>query len=296
MAAGPHVSALKLEMNDDRIGSDSRREGRFPQMTATESFKAGRLAEAIAAQIQEVKANPADNARRLFLFELFSFAGDLDRARRQIEAIKFDEPELNAALDNYRALLDAETARRALFADGIKPEFLVDPPFHVRMRLDAVRNAMRAHRSVDASKLILGAASASPTVQVLLNGTTYDSFRDADDLFGNALEVFAKGRYFWIALEQIDTIAMNPPRFPRDLIWAPARLTVRDGPTGEVFLPTLYPSSYNHPDEQVKLGRLTDWNPLEGDTVLGIGAKTFLAGDDGINLLDWRELQIISAA
>src|SRR4051794_9666587 len=161
-------------------------------MTATESFKAGRLAEAIAAQVQEVKAHPGDNARRLFLFELFSFAGDLDRARRQIEAIRYDEPELAAALTNYKLMLDSEAPRRRLFWGGVKPEFLVAPPFHVRMRLDATINALRDHRTVDASNLIFGASTASGAVSVLLNGTPYDSLRDADDLFSTVLEVFAK--------------------------------------------------------------------------------------------------------
>jgi len=57
-------------------------------MDAGELFKAGRLAEAVAQQLQEVKAHPADQARRVFLFELLCFDGDLDRARRQADAIR----------------------------------------------------------------------------------------------------------------------------------------------------------------------------------------------------------------
>src|SRR5262245_43141677 len=62
-------------------------------MSASEAFKAGRLQEAIDAQIQEVRAHPADHGKRLFLFELAAFAGDLDRARRQIDAVKYDDPD-----------------------------------------------------------------------------------------------------------------------------------------------------------------------------------------------------------
>src|SRR5688500_3645470 len=100
--------------------------------TATELFKAGKLQEAISAQIQEVKANPADHARRVFLFELLSFSGELDRAERQIEAVKYDDPELDLAVRGYRKMLDAEKARRLLFRQGLKPEFLAgDPPAYV---------------------------------------------------------------------------------------------------------------------------------------------------------------------
>ena len=81
-------------------------------MNATELFKAGSLKEAIEAQTQEVKANPTDPGRRLFLFELLAFAGDLDRARRQIEAVRYDEPERDTAVQRYRRLLDSEAARR----------------------------------------------------------------------------------------------------------------------------------------------------------------------------------------
>jgi type VI secretion system protein ImpE len=66
-------------------------------MNAGELYKAGRLAEAIEAQIQEVKANPIDNGKRLFLFELLAFAGDLDRARRQIDAVSYDDADLDMA-------------------------------------------------------------------------------------------------------------------------------------------------------------------------------------------------------
>ena len=51
-------------------------------MNANELFQAGKLQEAIDTQIAQVKANPADQGKRLFLFELLAFAGELDRARR----------------------------------------------------------------------------------------------------------------------------------------------------------------------------------------------------------------------
>src|SRR5205823_8013981 len=111
---------------------------RNSNMSAAELYKAGRLQEAVAAQIQEVKANPADHAKRLFLFELLAFAGELDRARRQIEAIKYDDNDLERAVMAYRKLIDAEEARRRLFSDGLVPGFFGEPSEHLRLRLEAV--------------------------------------------------------------------------------------------------------------------------------------------------------------
>ena len=261
-------------------------------MNATELYRAGRLAEAVDAQIQAVKAAPADHAKRLFLFELLAFAGDLDRARRQIDAVNYGQMELDTAVLNYRKLLDAEQARRRVFREGIMPQFLVPPPEHVGPRLEAV-NRLRANEPAEAAKLLEQANEAAPAVRGLLNGKPFDLLRDADDLFGPVLEVMAHGDYYWLPLEQVVSLTLNPPKFPRDLLWVPAKLAVKDGPAGDVFLPALYPGSYEHAENPVKLGRATDWKQAEGGPVLGAGLRMFLVGDDAQSLLEWRELQTL---
>jgi type VI secretion system protein ImpE len=261
-------------------------------MNPAELHKTGRLAEAIKAQIGEVKANPADHAKRLFLFELLVFAGDLDRARRQIDAVDYSEPELQIALMAYRKLLDAEQKRRQLFADGLKPGSLVETPEHVRLRLEAV-DRMRERQPSEAATILARAQEATPALEGLLNKKPFTALRDCDDLFSGVLEVMSQGNYFWVPFEQIDTLAMNAPKFPRDLIWVPARLEVCNGPAGDVFLPALYPQSHEHADNQVKLGRMTDWQGAEGEPVRGVGLRMFLVGDDDVSLLEWRQLEMM---
>jgi type VI secretion system protein ImpE len=260
-------------------------------MTASQLFQAGRLREAIDTQTQEVKANPADPKRRLFLFELLAFAGDLERARRQIDAVNFGQVEMEAAVLAYAKLLDAEQARRRLFSEGLKPQFFGEPSDHVRLRLEAV-NRLREGQSKEAAETLARAAEAFPALKGKLNGREFQSLRDCDDLFAGVLEVMAHGAYYWVPLDQVIALGMNTPRYPRDLLWLPARLTLADGGQGEVFLPTLYPGSHEHPDDEIKLGRKTDWKGEEGGPVLGIGCRDFLVGEEVIGLLEWRELEI----
>ncbi len=124
-------------------------------MNASELYKSGRLTDAIAAQVEEVRSAPLDRGMRFFLFELLAFAGDIDRCRSQIEAISYDEVEQAAAHATYCSLLDSEQSRRWLFdeldpamseallaKDRIRPQFLIDPPFHIRLRLDATINTL----------------------------------------------------------------------------------------------------------------------------------------------------------
>ncbi len=255
-------------------------------MNAGELFKAGRLGEALEAQLGEVKAHPTDQGKRLFLFELLAFSGELDRAARQLDAIHYDETELEMAIQLYRKLIDSERARRQLFENGISPEFHGEPSKHLRLRLQAV-NALRANQPTEALELLGQADEATPAFSGTLNGQPFEMLRDADDLFSGVLEVMVHGRYIWIGLEQLDTLDIEAPKFPRDLIYLPAMLGIGEQ-VGPVFLPTLYPNSQQHEDEAVKLGRASDWNSIEDGPTLGLGPHTFLCDEDSFVLLEWR--------
>jgi type VI secretion system protein ImpE len=260
-------------------------------MNANDLFKAGQLQQAVDAQLKEVKAHPQDHGKRLFLFELLAFSGDLDRARRQIDVVKYDDVEQEATAQQYRNLLDAEGLRRRLFRESLQPMFFGDVLEHVRHRLEAI-NRLREGRAAEAAELLAKANAEAPVVSGKLNGKPFEILRDLDDLFGTVLEVLGNGRYFWVPLEQVATLAMKPPQCPRDLLWVPARLELYDGATGEVYLPVLYPGSHEHTDVQVKLGRSSDYTGGDGSPVRGAGQHEFLAGDDAIGLLEWRELEV----
>jgi type VI secretion system protein ImpE len=258
-------------------------------MTASDLFKAGRLQEALQAQLQEVKDHPADQACRLFLFELAVFAGDLDRARKQIDALRYDDPGLEATRQRYRVLLDAEQARRRLFERGERPRFLGEPPPHAELRLAAL-DRLRNGEVAPASELLDRAERETPAIAGLLNGKPFTALRDEDQVLGPVLEVLANGNYFWVPLEQVVSLSAAPPRFPRDLYWLPARLETA-AEKGDVFLPALYAGSHARPDDAVKLGRLTEILAPGGSPARGAGMHSFLADGEPVGLLEWRELR-----
>lgn len=259
-------------------------------MNATELFQAGKLQQAIDAQIQEVKANPAEQGKRLFLFELLAFAGDLDRARRQIDALSYTVPELVAATQDYKNLLDSEQARRKLFRDGVPPKFFGEAPEHIHWRMEAV-NRLREGRPQEALQCLEKADEATPTSKGRLNDRPFASLRDCDDVFAGVLEVMAQGAYYWVPLEQVETLTMHAPKYPRDLLWISARLELADS-SGNVFLPVLYPASHEQADDAIKLGRATDWKEIPDGPVQGVGVHTFLMDDDALSLLEWRKLEM----
>src|SRR5258708_36412680 len=84
-------------------------------MKAQELFQAGKLDEAVQALGAELRDNPTDARRRTFLFELLCFAGEYQRAEKQLDVLGSDgrQAEMGALL--YRSALHAERIRQAIF-------------------------------------------------------------------------------------------------------------------------------------------------------------------------------------
>lgn len=259
-------------------------------MSIKQLFDAGDLAGAIAAANEEVRANPADTRRRTFLFELLTFAGDLDRAERQLDVIAHQDPQSEWPAQVYSNLLAAERARRRFHAEGLKPEFLLDPPPYADLHCQAA-NRLRERRPAEASQLLDQAADACPALSGQVDGQPFDEFRDCDDLVAPFLELFLLRDYVWIPFEQIRELEISPPERPRDLLWAPARIELTDGSQRRAYVPVLYHASHEHADDQLKLGRSTDWQAADQGPVLGVGQRLFLAGEADRALLETRLVQ-----
>ena len=231
-------------------------------MNARELYQAGRLAEAIEALTAEVRSNPTDGQRRTFLFELLCFAGAFDRAGKQLDVLGQAGQEAAMGMLLYRAALHAEQIRQEMFATNQLPFSTRDPT----------------------------------PVTGTLNGTPFTSLLDADPRIGARLEVFAAGEYLWIPLEHVASIRIDPPKRLRDLMWTPA--IVRPGPgfkggeLGEVLLPVLAPGTWQNDNEEVKLGRVTEWQELSDGRPAPVGQKLLLVDDEEFPLLEVRDLQL----
>ncbi len=264
-------------------------------MKAKELLDAGHLAAAIEQLNQEVKSHPTDAQQRTFLFELLCFAGDYQRAERQLEVIGHQSTTAEVGVQVYRNALAAEQARRRLFSDGLRPGFVLDPPPYVHLHLEAV-NRLREKRPAEARALLEESAQSRPPLAGRLDGQPFSDFQDGDDLIGPCLEVIIHRNYVWLPFEQIKSLRISPPKRLRDLIWIPATLETHKSPLGEVFLPVLYADSSEHPDDQVKLGRMTDWQAMGDGVMRGVGQRLFLVDDEERAMLQVREVEFVAGA
>jgi type VI secretion system protein ImpE len=237
-------------------------------MNGQELYRAGHLNDAIKAVSAEVRDNPTDVRRRVFLFELLCFAGEYERADKQLEVLGQGGPTSEMGVLLYRSALYAEKQRQDWFARG---EF-----------------------QAQAENEDSGRAG-------VLNGNPFGFFADADPRLGGRLELFAAGNYLQLPLEHVAAIQIDPPKRLRDLLWTPA--AVRTTPSfkgtelGEILLPVLAPFSWRHPDEAVRLGRLTVWEKGDGyEYQVPFGQKMWLADDDEIPFLELRSLDFNQAS
>jgi len=237
-------------------------------MNPQELYKAGRLSDAIKALGAELRDNPTDVKRRTFLFELLCFAGEWERADKQLEVLGEAGPQSEMGVLLYRSALFAERQRHDLFERGELPAEQEDP-------------------TVDRA----GVA----------NSKTFTYFSDADPRTGARLELFAAGNYLLLPLEHVASIQIPSPTRLRDLIWTPA--AVRTTPSfkgtelGEVLLPVLAPFSWRHPDEAVRLGRMTVWEKPDGyEYQVPFGQKMWMVDEEEIPFLELHALEFNPAS
>jgi type VI secretion system protein ImpE len=268
--------------------SDSREPA--DQQTAGALFRAGKLADAVAAANAAVRKSPADLAPRVLLAELLLFAGNLERADVILDAGSSVDPQAAVVIAEFRQLVRAEMARRQQRRDGRLPEFLGEPTATLATILQATI-ALRAGDATEAGALAQKAEALRPRVAGSIDGKAFDDFRDADDLQAGYFEVLTTtGKYFWIPTERIESINFDKPKRARDLYWRRVNMSVRSGPDGVVYLPTLYGDDDPNLTDALRLGQATDWIEVSEALVRGAGQRMFLVGDDTISAMDMTEI------
>jgi len=257
---------------------------------AKELFAAGKLDEAIEELLREVKANPNDASNRTFLFELSCFAGDWERAERQLDVIGHQSAEAELGVMVYRANIKGEQERRRVFSEGVQPHFLQEPPAYVDLHVAAIGQILRGEMT-EARATLDRAEEERPAIAGKLSGQDFHDFRDYDDRIGPVLELIVKDKYVWLPFEQIKNLDISPPKHLRDMLWASARIEALDGTIGEVYVPTLYPGTSDSENDQVRLGRMTDWKQVSEELYTAVGQRLFLVDGGDKSLFEGKVVE-----
>src|SRR5262249_47934936 len=153
-----------------------------------EHYKAGKLQAAIDAAIEDVKKQPTNVGPRGLLAELLCFAGEWERADKQLDALGHQDPSVGVGIALFRHLIRAAHAREAFYASGRVPEIIDQPTPVVKLHLEASIFA-REGKAAEAAKLLEQAEAQRVHVTGTCNGQAFDDLRDTDDLTACIFEV-----------------------------------------------------------------------------------------------------------
>ena len=254
-------------------------------------LRAGELDQAIALMNKEVREHPADIDRRGILAELLCISGNLDRADAILDSISTLNPKAGVGVALFRQIIRAEQARQQFRQEGRLPEFVKRPTGAMELELRAAI-ALREGAETEATSLLAEAETVRPQVPGVADGKPFDDFRDLDDLSAAHLEVLtATGKYYWIPVAEVKSLEFRKAERRRDFIWRRASLSVSDGPEGEVFIPSVYPSGKDSAATHFRLGYETDFVGKENGPKFGVGLRTFLIGDNAVTILELNKLE-----
>ncbi len=252
----------------------------------------GDLNGAIEAALNLVKAKPTDIKARTFLFELSCFSGDWERAEKQLEVI--GQQDINAMIGSeiFKQNFTAERDRISAFTEGLIPECLLQPPNYVEGILEAM-TYVRENELAKARETLDQVEETRPVFACKINGEDSGDFRDYNDFTMCVFEAIVKGSYTWLPFEQIESVKFEPAVSLRDVYWRQADVEMINGTQGEMFLPALYAESFKSENNEIRLGKVTDWRDMGEEIFAGEGLRLFQHEGGYLPMTDLKTIEFI---
>jgi type VI secretion system protein ImpE len=257
-------------------------------MNAKDLIKDGQLSAARNELIDAVKSSPTDPNNRTLLFQVLAFCGEWEKARRHLEIIAAQDAARKTSVQAYLNLVEAEEERLEVFHNKQQPSLLPAAPEYIE-RYESVRQKLAAKDYDEAKSIFNQINDQRPQISGTLNGKPFVGFSDTDSQLSFFLEAFVHERYVWLPFEALRELSISEPKTMLDLLWAAAQVTTRDGLTINCFLPVLYPDSFRHEDDRLKMGRMTEWTDLGSGFHQGVGQHVFQVGEEDIGILEISE-------
>jgi len=250
----------------------------------------GDLKGAVDAALGLVKTNPTSVAARTFLFELCGFAGEWERAEKQLDVIGHQDANAMIGSLIYRQNFKAERDRINLFEHGSRPESAMPFPKYVEDLLRA--NELIREGKIGEARLVLdGVEEDRPAYPCTVNGEEFSDFRDYNDPTMCVFELIVKDAYVWLPFDHVRSVKFLERKSLRDVYWPQAEVEMTNGTSGEMFIPSLYVNTWKNADDKVRLGRSVDWRDAGDEVYIGEGARIYWMDGKDKSILDLKTLE-----
>lgn len=248
----------------------------------------------------QIRRQPADADLRAQLFQLMVVQGDWARASEQLQLSAQLNAQAQPTAMLYAQAIAAERQRELVlsgqeepFSFGEAPPWFADLWQALRCDADAPQEADQCRaRAYEAAQARAGQLVVSNDETPL----TFEWISDGDSRLGPVFEFMSGGRYGWLPFSALRNVRLLPPEGLSDVVWSQAEVVLDDGRTQYGLIPARYPAlvgqTYADLPDGARLGRMTDWHVLHGDTYAGLGQKMWVTDQGEYGLLDIRSLEM----
>jgi type VI secretion system protein ImpE len=263
-------------------------------MPAEESLREGRVEEALKELQDGVRKEPGNAGYRVFLFQLLCVLGDWERARAQLKVLSELDAGSLALVHVYGSAVSCELLRHEVFAGTRTPLVLGEPLPWMALLVQALA-AGATGGAAKAQALRAEAVEQAQAVPGSIDGQAFEWIADADPRLGPVCEAIIDGRYYWVPVERIRSLVLEPPTDLRDVVWMPGQLVLANGGEAAALLPVRYPGSESDADGQIRLARKTEWDEVAPETFQGRGQRMFATDAGEYALLNVRRIELRGA-
>jgi type VI secretion system protein ImpE len=260
---------------------------------------AGSLASHRDTIAAEIRRHPGDANLRAQLFQVLAAQGEWKRAAEQVRLCAELNPQAAPTALMYDRAIAAERQREAVLAGRAQPAMPGPRPAWLDMLLDALQCAAK-DRALAAALRTQAMEAAEPLSGTLAcaeqdTPTPFSWICDGDSRLGPVFEFIQGEHYDWLPFSYLRSVRLLPPEGLADMVWAQAELTLADARVLHALIPARYPAPVGQrmadQEDRIKLGRLTQWEPLHGETYTGVGQKMWMTDQGEYALLDTRALE-----
>ena len=244
---------------------------------------------ALKALQADIRSNPADVKKRIFLFQLLCVLGQWERALNQLTALGEMAASALPMVQTYREAIKCEMLRAEVFAGKKVPMLFGQPDTWTALLIEAMLREGKGELT-EARTLRDQAFEQAPSCAGTVDGQPFAWMADADMRLGPVLEAIVNGKYYWIPLDRLSSVQIEAPADLRDQVWMPANFMFTNGGETVGLIPTRYAGSFESGDGALALSRRTDWlEPLPG-FYTGLGQRLLTTDQGDLALMDIRRI------
>ena len=264
-------------------------------LSAEAALAAGDPAGALRTLQQQVRGNASDPKLRVFLFQLLCVLGQWQRALDQLKVCGDLDPGALAMVNTYRAAVQCEASREAVFAGQGTPHVFGPPAPWVALLAQALQLQAQSH-PVQAAAARSQAFDEAPASSGQIDGQPFAWIADADSRLGPVLEIIINGRYGWLPMAHVRQLDIEPVVDLRDLVWAPAHVEFINGGDTVALLPARYAGTAASKDAALQMSRKTEWLTLAEGQFSGLGQRLLATDAADLGLLEVKRIVFDAAA